>query len=76
MADYGEQYAFILSAAFSAGVAISGLVAFFSVQLPGIKVKWWGNSVIWQGCEAQTDPCRLMTVPEGEYFGPRYGEFS
>jgi hypothetical protein len=43
------RYNYILSAGLDAGVAISMVVIFFSVQYPkgGFKVNWWGNT-FWQ----------------------------
>ena len=69
------QYNFVLSAALATGIAISGLVMFFSLQWPGIKIKWWGNTVSYQGCESNSSPCILYPLKKGDYFGPRLGEF-
>ncbi|KAF5023251.1 hypothetical protein F66182_4684 [Fusarium sp. NRRL 66182] len=64
------QYNYILSAAFSAGVAISGLVTFFALQYNDMSIDWWGNRVPFEGCDG-TGGCLLKTVTPGEYFGPR-----
>jgi OPT family small oligopeptide transporter len=69
-----QQYNFVASAAFSCGVAISAVVIFFAVQISDIQVDWWGNSVVSSGCDGSGD-CVLKVLPEGEYFGPRVGEF-
>ena len=47
------------------------LVAF---PMPDIEPDWWGNKVIYEGCDG-TGSCVLQTLPEGEYFGPRIGQF-
>ena len=70
-----EQYNFVTSAAFSSGVAISAIVIFFAVQLWEVEVEWWGNTVLNEGCDGMGD-CLLKVLPEGDYFGPRLGEFA
>ncbi|CAK7229702.1 hypothetical protein SBRCBS47491_007337 [Sporothrix bragantina] len=70
-----SEYNFVLSSALSSGIAVAGLVIFFAIQWPGIQIDWWGNSVSYQGCESKLDPCRLSYLTEGEYFGPRIGDF-
>ncbi|KAL2257875.1 hypothetical protein VTK26DRAFT_9059 [Humicola hyalothermophila] len=70
-----SKYNFVTSAAFSCAVAISGIVIFFALQISEIELDWWGNSVLNEGCDATGD-CVRMVLPEGEYFGPRIGEFS
>ena len=64
-----QQYNYVLSAAFSCGIAITGIVVYFSLQRRGVGIVWWGNEVNWQGCEAS--PCVLKTLGKLEYFGPR-----
>lgn len=46
---------------------------FFGLQWQDIEVDWWGNSVVSEGCEGLA--CRLKTLADGEYFGPRIGDF-
>jgi hypothetical protein len=40
------RYNYILSAALDAGVALSVILVFFSVQFPkgGFTINWWGNT--------------------------------
>ncbi|KAF4447556.1 Sexual differentiation process protein isp4 [Fusarium austroafricanum] len=71
---FWAKYNYILSAAFSAGVALSALVMFFSLQYNNINLDWWGNRVPFEGCDG-TQSCLLKTLTPGEYFGPRLGEF-
>ncbi|CAM1506483.1 Fc.00g061240.m01.CDS01 [Cosmosporella sp. VM-42] len=71
-----SKYNFVLSAAFSAGIAISALVTFFALQYHNIELTWWGNTIPFQGCEGNSSTsCLLETLPGDEYFGPRIGEF-
>lgn len=63
-----SQYNFVLSASFSAGIAISGLIMLFSVQWADIKVEWWGNDQPFHGCEEKA--CTLMTLAKGQRFYP------
>jgi len=69
-----SKYNFVLSAAWSCGIAIAGIIIFFSLQYNGNELDWWGNDVTYQGCEE--DACPLKTLAPGEYFGPRIGDFS
>ncbi|OAQ82164.1 OPT oligopeptide transporter family [Purpureocillium lilacinum] len=69
-----SKYNFVLSAAWSCGIAISGIIIFFSLQYTGTDFDWWGNQVSQMGCEG--DSCELKTLGPGEYFGPRIGDFS
>ncbi|KAI1497904.1 OPT oligopeptide transporter protein-domain-containing protein [Biscogniauxia marginata] len=68
-----SKYNFVLSASFSSAVAVAAIIIFFSLQWTEISVDWWGNTVTSQGCEG--DACTLLKVKQGDYFGPRYGEF-
>ncbi|KXJ86276.1 OPT oligopeptide transporter protein-domain-containing protein [Microdochium bolleyi] len=70
---FWSKYNFVLSAAFSSAIALSAIIIFFALQWPGIGVHWWGNDVVSQGCENKN--CVLFQLAEGEYFGPRIGEF-
>jgi OPT family small oligopeptide transporter len=63
------QYNYILSAALSAGVALSALFMFFALQYNDINLDWWGNRIPFEGCDG-TQSCLLKTVAPGEYFGP------
>ncbi|PHH71270.1 hypothetical protein CDD82_6607 [Ophiocordyceps australis] len=64
------KYNFVLSAALSAGVAVSAIFIFFTVQLANVEINWWGNSVISEGCESYLTPCTGKTLAEGERFYP------
>ncbi|KAI0891286.1 OPT-domain-containing protein [Annulohypoxylon nitens] len=70
---FWSKYNFVLSASFSSAIAVSAIIIFFSLQWTEIELNWWGNSVTSQGCEGSA--CTLYELSEGEYFGPRIGEF-
>ncbi|KAI0121384.1 oligopeptide transporter 2 [Xylariales sp. AK1849] len=70
---FWSKYNFVLSASFSSAIAIAGMVIFFSVQWAQIELDWWGNNVVHRGCEEEA--CTLFALADGEYFGPRLGEF-
>lgn len=63
-----RQYNFVLSAAFSAAIAISAVLQFFSVQWTNTVADWWGNTVVSQGCEGEL--CPLKVLPQGGRFHP------
>jgi hypothetical protein len=62
---------YLTSSALDLGLALSTLVIFFALTLPGIGApKWWGNDVVsttmdYQGTAIQTK------LPPGETFGPQ-----
>ena len=68
------QYNFVLSAAWSCGIAITGIIIFFALQYTSYDFDWWGNSVSEQGCEDHA--CPLKHLEPGQYFGPRIGSYS
>ncbi|KAI1764832.1 OPT-domain-containing protein [Hypoxylon sp. FL1150] len=70
---FWSKYNFVLSASFSSAIAIAAIIIFFTLQWTEVPLDWWGNSVTSQGCEGTA--CTLYTLGEGEYFGPRIGEF-
>jgi OPT family oligopeptide transporter len=70
------KYNYVLSAALDSGVAVSAVLIFFCLQYPlngniGIKTiqVWWGNTVYLNTADAKGTP--LLTVADGDYFGPR-----
>ncbi|KAH7137462.1 OPT oligopeptide transporter protein-domain-containing protein [Dactylonectria estremocensis] len=70
---FWSKYNYVLSAAFSTGIAIAAVIIFFTVSYTGADINWIGNDPD-SGCEAVA--CTRLTLPEGEYFGPRIGEFA
>lgn len=69
-----SQYNFVLSASLSAAIAVAAIVMFFALQWKGLSVDWWGNTVSFQGCEAEA--CTLRKLADGEIFGPEIGTWS
>ncbi|TVY44112.1 Sexual differentiation process protein [Lachnellula subtilissima] len=70
---FWSKYNYVLSAAFSSGIALSAVIIFFALQYTDTSISWWGNNVSFQGCE--DTPCVKHHLAQGEYFGPRIGEF-
>lgn len=68
-----EKYNYVLSAAFTAGVAISALVMFFAVGYNPISLKWWGNTVSSAGVDGSS--VGILPIPARGYFGPEKGTF-
>jgi hypothetical protein len=65
---FWSKYNFVLSASFSAGIAIAGIIMLFSVQWVGVTIEWWGNTMPYEGCEGTA--CRLLPLEKGERFFP------
>lgn len=67
------KYNYVLSAAFTAGVAVSALVMFFAVGYHPKELKWWGNKV--SGAGVDGSQVGLLPLPDIGYFGPPKGQF-
>ena len=70
---FWSRYNYVLSVAFSTAIALAGVIVFFAVSYNGVKISWWGNGAE-SACEAEA--CTRLTLPDGEYFGPRIGTFA
>lgn len=68
-----EKYNYVLSAAFTAGVAISALVMFFAVGYNPVSLTWWGNTVSSAGVDGSS--VGILPIPDRGYFGPEKGSF-
>lgn len=68
-----EKYNYTLSAALTAGVAISALVMFFAVGYDPKSLKWWGNTVSGAGVDGSGKG--ILPLPARGYFGPPKGSF-
>ena len=68
-----EKYNYVLSAAFTAGVAISALVMFFAIGYNPISLTWWGNTVSGAGLDGSGGA--IFPIPDRGYFGPPKGNF-
>ncbi len=66
-----EKYNYVLSAALTAGVAISALIMFFAVGYNPVKLEWWGNKVSSAGVDGRS--VGILPIPERGYFGPERG---
>ncbi|KAH8597809.1 OPT oligopeptide transporter [Bisporella sp. PMI_857] len=65
---FWSKYNFVLSAAFSAGIAIAAIIMLFTVSWFQVTIPWWGNDQPYIGCEGT--PCTLKTLAKGERFYP------
>lgn len=63
-----SKYNFLLSAALDGGLAFANFLMFFCLKYPGVELNWWGNNVESTTADYLMTP--LMTVAEGETFGP------
>ena len=64
---FWSKYNFVLAAAWMAGIAISAIVIFFALEIPGVEIDWWGNTTSFNGCEGAA--CRRLHIPKIGYFG-------
>lgn len=72
-----EKYNYVLTSALSAGVAMSALLLYFTIQYHQISLDWWGNTISFRGVEGDhgvTTWLNVLSAPEG-YFGLRKGHF-
>ncbi|PNY21070.1 Oligopeptide transporter 2 [Tolypocladium capitatum] len=67
------KYNYTLSAALTAGLAVSALVMFFAVGYHPKSLKWWGNTV--SGAGADGSAVGIYPIPARGYFGPEKGSF-
>ncbi|KAJ3508146.1 hypothetical protein NLJ89_g5912 [Agrocybe chaxingu] len=74
--SWWTKYNYVLSAALDSGVAIAAVLIFFMLQYPrngtigeNTIQKWWGNTIYMNTADAAGTP--LLTVAEGDFFGPR-----
>ncbi|PHH79098.1 hypothetical protein CDD82_2589 [Ophiocordyceps australis] len=67
------RYNYTLSAALTAGLALSALVIFFALGLKPVKLEWWGNRVSTAGVDGKM--VGLWPIPDRGYFGPDRGTF-
>ena len=67
------KYNYVLSAALTAGLAVSALIMFFAIGYHPKKLDWWGNSV--SGAGVDGSGAAIYPLPERGYFGPEKGSF-
>lgn len=68
-----EKYNYVLSAALTAGVAVSALIIFFATGYTPRKLGWWGNEVSGRGVDGMGTA--ILGIPSRGYFGPEKGTF-
>ncbi|KAJ6628594.1 OPT-domain-containing protein [Mycena sp. CBHHK59/15] len=68
-----SKYNYITTTAFSAAIAISGVVIFFAVEWPGVEIIWSGNTRPFDGCDGNA--CARLPIPDVGFFGPGPGQF-
>lgn len=68
-----EKYNYVLSAALTAGVAVSAIIIFFAVQYHPVHLDWWGNKVSSAGVDGSS--VGIVPMPVRGYFGPEKGAF-
>lgn len=71
---FWSKYNYVLPAAWNCGVAISAIIMFFALAMPGKELSWWGNNVTGLGCEG-SGGCPRLDIPAKGYFGPEPGTF-
>lgn len=64
-----EKYTYVFYSSLTAGVALSAVIIFFSVQYHPKDLTWWGNSVSYAGIDAEYAP-RLEIPADPGFFGP------
>jgi len=70
--EFWGRYNFVLSASWTAAIAISAIVIFFGLAIPKKDIDWWGNTVPGIGCSGG---CPRLDIPEKGYFGAAPGTF-
>ncbi|KAJ7895019.1 OPT-domain-containing protein [Mycena leptocephala] len=68
-----SKYNYVTTTAFSAAIAICGIVIFFAIEWPGVEINWSGNIRPFDGCDA--NGCARLPLPDQGFFGPGVGEF-
>ncbi|KAF7375383.1 OPT-domain-containing protein [Mycena sanguinolenta] len=68
-----SKYNYVTTTAFSAAIAICGIVIFFAIEWPGVQINWSGNTRPLEGCDAMG--CTRLPIPDQGWFGPGVGEF-
>ncbi|KZW01241.1 OPT-domain-containing protein [Exidia glandulosa HHB12029] len=74
-----SKYAYVLTTAFSVGIAISAIVQFIvdDQSATGLPA-WWGNDIVSVGCDGGGPDgfgCPLLPIPDEGFFHPGPGEF-
>ncbi|KAE8155974.1 OPT oligopeptide transporter protein-domain-containing protein [Aspergillus tamarii] len=67
--NWWAKYNYVLSAALDSGVAVSAILIFFSLVLPGVSLSWWGNNVNSGTVDSKGTP--WLELKLNETFGER-----
>ncbi|KAF0269785.1 hypothetical protein FOG48_01145 [Hanseniaspora uvarum] len=70
-----ERYNYVIAAAFNAGLVLSQIIIFFSVQYNPKEINWWGNNVPYLGQDAEGLPLKDIAATVKGYFGPAPGHY-
>jgi len=71
-----QKYTYVISSAFSAGVVLSAVIIFFSVQYNPKIVSWWGTTQPYSGIDGGVGQQTLFAIPPDRgYFGYEKGNF-
>ncbi|KAL6925614.1 hypothetical protein ACO0SA_000215 [Hanseniaspora valbyensis] len=70
-----ERYNYVIAAALDAGLVLSQIIIFFSVQYNPKEIDWWGNNVPYLGQDAEGIPLKNITATAKGYFGPAPGHY-
>ncbi|QNP96307.1 Oligopeptide transporter 5 [Yarrowia lipolytica] len=65
-----RKYAYVMEAAIVTGIALSGIIIFFSVQYNPKDLDWWGNNVIGDGVDGSGIPPNKKIPEDPGFFGP------
>ncbi|KAJ7208264.1 OPT-domain-containing protein [Mycena pura] len=68
-----SKYNYITTTAFSAAIAICGIVIFFGIEWPAVEINWSGNTRPFSGCDDAG--CARLPLPDQGFFGPGPGDF-
>ncbi|KAK9470396.1 OPT oligopeptide transporter protein-domain-containing protein [Dipodascopsis tothii] len=68
-----SKYNYVLTSAFSAGVALSGVVVFLAFEYKSVDLDWWGNTVSRAGVDGSKAGA-ILAIPDGG-FGLRPGTY-
>ncbi|ORX39551.1 OPT oligopeptide transporter protein-domain-containing protein [Kockovaella imperatae] len=75
---FWAKWNYVISAAFSCGIALCGLFIFFALEIPKSGTlafpTWWGNTVTGLGCEGDYG-CPRLVLAEGGHFGAGQGQY-
>ncbi|KAK9372456.1 OPT oligopeptide transporter protein-domain-containing protein [Lipomyces chichibuensis] len=68
-----SKYNYILTSAFSTGVALCGVVIYFAFQYKAVNLKWWGNTISHAGVDGARKGAILAIPSHG--FGLEPGNY-